>query len=273
MKTSKRILLTAVAAMLVVFSAGCSFSFSTATITEAIMTDSIDQDGIPGETVYSYPANAPMLYTSAKLLNAPDNTQIRIVWAYVTGKQVMDEVILDSGTLSDRYIFSYFEPTELLPEGDYRVDYFIDDNKDPAARVEFTVTAAEYDVPEEDDTTLSITPFIDSTIFSTVHMTSYIDVYAPVDTIEVVPTTGIWYVSAILKNPYPDSVFYFVWYDTEGTVMDIVDVDLEGTSDTYLYSSFTLSGTAPEGQYYIGVFVDDAEEPSALIVFTAMDGV
>ena len=83
-----------------------------------------------------------MLYTSAKLQSAPDHTQIRIVWAYVTGEQVIDEVILDSGTISDRYIYSNLEPTAPLPEGDYRVDYFIDDNKEPAARVEFTVTAA-----------------------------------------------------------------------------------------------------------------------------------
>jgi len=269
MKTLKRIALLFLAAVLVLFSAGCSCNFSTATIAEAIMTDSIDENGMPGETVDFYYADTPMLYTSAKILNAPDNTEIRVVWAYVTGQEVMDEVFFDSGTITDRYIYSYFEPTELLPEGDYRVDYFIGGNKEYAARVEFTVVAAiaetdSYDVP------MNWTPFVDSTIFSSVNMTSGIDEYAaPFDTIYSVLTTDTWYVSAILLGPDSDSIYYFAWYDIYGTVLDVVEVDLTGTTDTYLYSYLPANATSPEGVYAVGIFIDEATEPSAVITFPA----
>ena len=271
MNRSKRFFSAVIAAVLalLLLTAGCSLNFSTATIAEAIMTDSIDENGMPGETVDFYYADTPILYTSAKILNAPDNTEIRVVWAYVDGKQVMDEVTFDSGDLSDRYIYSYFEPTELLPEGNYRVDYFIGGNKEYAARVEFTVVAAiaetdSYDIPA------NWTPFVDSTIFSSVNMTSGIDEHAaPFDTIYSVSTADTWYISAILLGPDSDSVYYFAWYDTEGNVLDVVDVDLTGTTDTYLYSYLPANGASPEGVYAVGIFIDEATEPSAVITFPA----
>jgi len=266
MKTLKRIFLIAVAMMLIAFSFGCSFNFTTATITSAIMTDSIDIDGIPGDEVASFAADAPMLYTSAILQNAPDHTQIRIVWAYVTGKQVMDEVTLDSGTISDRYIYSNFEPSALLPEGDYRVDYFIDDHEIPDATVAFTVTAAEYDDTWNEPSATA------GAVISEAHMTSYMDENGvPVDSIEVVPTTGTWYVSVILSNTQADTILHFVWYNIDGSVIDVGDVDPQGATDVYIYSTLQLSGAAPEGQYYVGVFINDATEPAAAVSFTASD--
>jgi len=143
MKPRKRILLMAVAAALAVFTVGCSFSVSTAKIEDAIMTNSIDENGMPGEEVFSYTPDVPAIYTSAKILNAPDNTQIRIVWTYVTGSQKIDEVTLDSGTIANRYISSHIEPYALLPEGDYQVEFFVNDRSAPDATVKFVVTAGE----------------------------------------------------------------------------------------------------------------------------------
>ena len=143
MKTSKRIMMMTLALALAIFTVGCSFSFSTAKIEDAIMTDSVDEEGKPGNTVTSFPADTAMLYTSAKIRNAPDNTKIRIVWTYVTGDQPIDEITLDSGEISDRYIYSNLAPTAILPEGDYQVEYFIEDRTEPDATVKFSVTAAE----------------------------------------------------------------------------------------------------------------------------------
>ena len=57
-KMRKRILLIAVAALLAIFTVGCSFSVSTAKIQDAIMTNTVDADGKPGEEVVSFPADA-----------------------------------------------------------------------------------------------------------------------------------------------------------------------------------------------------------------------
>jgi len=141
MKSNKRIAIVAIVMALVLLATACSFSVSTANIQDAIMTDSIDAEGKPGATVTSYSPDAPMLYVSAKVMNAPDNTQIKFVWTYVTGNELIDEITVDSGNISDRYVYSNLEPTAQLPEGDYMVQIFIDERKEPDATVNFTVSA------------------------------------------------------------------------------------------------------------------------------------
>lgn len=159
MKRHKRLLLVVVAAILAIITVGCSANVSageiadanitdssdsigTAEIADAIMTDSIDADGMPGNPVTSYSSDASVLYTSAKILNAPNNTQIRIVWIYATSGEQFEEITLDSGDISDRYIYSSFEPSAILPTGDYQVEYYIEDRTTPDATVTFTVGEA-----------------------------------------------------------------------------------------------------------------------------------
>ncbi len=156
MKHQKRIFLLTIVAVLVIFTIGCSSNVSTdeiadstltdssaangtAQIADAIMTDSIDANGMPGNTVTSFSGDASILYTSAKILNAPNNTKIRIVWIYATSGEQFEEITLDSGDISDRYIYSSFEPSALLPAGDYQVAYYIEDRTAPDATVTFTV--------------------------------------------------------------------------------------------------------------------------------------
>ncbi len=67
MKSRRRILVMGLALALAVFAAGCSFSFSTAKIEDAIMTNSVDAEGKPGDAVTSFTPDVAVLYTSAKL--------------------------------------------------------------------------------------------------------------------------------------------------------------------------------------------------------------
>lgn len=254
----KRVLLIAVAALLAVFTVGCSFSVSTAKIEDAIMTNTVDADGKPGEEVVSFPADAAVLYTSAKLMNAPDNTKIRIEWTYVTGNQPIDSIELDSGDISSRYIYSNLEPTQLLPEGDYQVQYFVDDRKEPDATVKFVVVAAENKATATDGAYLEDT-----------HMTTGMDASGmPLDNVTSVASTGTWYVSSILRNATADTKIYYVWYDTDGNKIDQVEFDPQGATDVYIFGSFELSSIAPEGQYRVEVYIDDSMTPAATVDFT-----
>ena len=79
MKSNNLLVIVAIALALALFATACSFSVSTAKIEDAIMTESIDAEGKPGEEVVSFSADAAMLFVSAKLRNAPDNTQIMFV--------------------------------------------------------------------------------------------------------------------------------------------------------------------------------------------------
>ena len=257
MMMRKRMYLIAVAALLAVFTVGCSFSASTAKIEDAIMTTSIDAEGKPGDEVVSFPADASVLYTSAKLMNAPDNTQIRIEWTYVTGNQLIDSIVLDSGNIASRYIYSNLEPTQALPEGDYQVQYFVDSREEADATVKFVVVAAE------NKTTDANLAYLEDT-----HMTSGIDAKGmPIDTVTSVASTGTWYVSSILRNATADTMIYYVWYDTNGNKIDQVEFDPQGATDVYIFGSFELTSVAPEGQYRVEVYIDDASSPAASVDF------
>lgn len=246
-----------VALALAVFATGCSFSFSTAKIEDAIMTNSIDADGKPGEAVASFATDAAILYTSAKIMNAPDNTQIRIVWTYVTGNEAMGEITVDSGDVSDRYIYSNYEPTALLPAGDYQVEYFIDDRKKPDATVKFSVTEAQ----------LKTEPAAGAYL-EDAHMTSNVDANGmPVDSISTVASTGTWYISSILRNTQAYTILHYVWYDTNGNVVDSFDLDPQGATDVYIFGSFVLASVAPSGQYRVEIYIDDASVPAAAVDF------
>ena len=262
MKTAKQILRITMAAALSIFLLGCSFNVTTAKVEDAIMTNSIDENGVPGEEVVSYPADTETLYASAKIRNAPDNTKIRIVWTYVTGNQKMDEITLDSGTISDRYIYSSYAPTALLPEGDYQVEYFVEDRTEPDATTKFVVVAAAEKTSANTD----------GAYIEDAHMTSYMDdMGVPADSISVVPSTGIWYVSAILRNTQADTMIRYIWYDTAGTQIDSYNFDPQGATDVYISGTLELTSVAPDGQYRVEIYIDDASAPAATVTFNVGD--
>lgn len=256
MKNNKRLFLMIVAAALAVFAVGCSFNFSSAKIEDAIMTNSIDDNGMPGDQVVSYTADAPMLYASAKLHNAPDNTKIRVVWSYLTGDQLIDEITLDSGDIADRYIYSSFAPSDLLPEGNYQVAFYVEDREEPDATVMFVVVPA------------TVAAATDGAYLEDTHMTSNIDdTGMPVDSITTVPSTGTWYVSSILRNTQADTILTYVWYDTNGNVVDSFNLDPQGATDVYIFGSFQLASTAPSGQYRVEIYINDASVPAGYADF------
>lgn len=262
MKTAKQILRFTIAAALSIFLLGCSFNVTTAKIEDAIMTNSIDENGVPGDEVVSYPADAATLFASAKVRNAPDNTKIRIVWTYITGNQNMDEITLDSGTISDRYIYSSYEPTALLPEGDYQVEYFVEDRTEPDATTKFVVVAAEGKTATN----------LDGAYIEDAHMTSFMDDNGiPADSITTVPSSGIWYVSAILRNTQADTMIRFIWYDTTGSQIDSYDFDPQGATDSYIFGTLELTSVAPDGQYWVEIYVDNAATPAATVTFSVGD--
>lgn len=263
MKTRRRIILIMLAVLLAVGAFGCSFSVSTAKINDAIMTDSVDTDGKPGNTVTSYSADASVLYSSAILNHAPDNTQVRIVWIYASTGETIDEVIVDSGNISDRYIYSSIEPGGLMPEGDYEVRYFVDEREDPDATVKFKIIPVEQEaVPQS----------VQQAYLEDAHMTSEFDSEGkPVDTIDTVKPIGIWYVSAILRNTQPDTYIRFVWYDTQGNVIDDYNLDPQGQTDIYISGTMELTAVAPEGVYWVELYINENETPAAQVQFTVSD--
>lgn len=253
MKISKRTLCAAIALMFALLSFGCYAGITSAKVEDAYMTEVIDSEGVPGAAVTSFPADAEILYAAAKLLNTPDNTQVHVVWTYVTGDQQVAQVNIDSGTEANRYIYSSLTPSILLPEGDYKVEFFIEDREEADATATFYVTAAQAYLEDA-------------------HMTSYMDAGGvPVDTITEVAPTGTWYVSAILRNATDDTIIRYIWYDTNGAVIDEYTFDPEGESDIYIGGTLTLTQVAPVGTYHVDLYIDGESEPEASVSFTVND--
>ena len=115
-------------------------SFTTAKLKNAHMATAIDNGGKPADNVSSYPVTAPELVAVAELRNAPPKTKVRFVWTYVTGNMPITEYSMDSGESgANIYVFSNLTNDKPWPEGDYKVEMYVEDRKMPDAVVNFTV--------------------------------------------------------------------------------------------------------------------------------------
>lgn len=134
----KKVLLLLSAAALLIAAAACSIAISTANITNATMTSAM-ADGIPADSVTSYPADAPELIATGVLNNAPADTTVTFVW-YYEGAEA-DRVIVDADGASGVYVYSTFVPNPgtVWPAGNYKVEIYIDEREKPDATLEFTI--------------------------------------------------------------------------------------------------------------------------------------
>ncbi len=112
---------------------GASCSVSSANIQNPVMASAIDADGVPLDSVTSYPVGAPV-YAVAELHNAPEDTNITFIW-YAEG-QAVSEVNL-TNTLTDQYVMSNVDG--ISQSGDYSVEIYIDEREEPDAVLSFTV--------------------------------------------------------------------------------------------------------------------------------------
>lgn len=93
----------------------------------------------------------------------------------------------------------------------------------------------------------------------------------PLDSIVTVPSTGTWYVSAVLRNTQPDTIVHYVWYDTSNNVIDEYDLDPQGATDVYINGSMELAATAPSGEYWVEIYMNNSTMPAAQVGFTVSD--
>ena len=114
----------------------CSFSVSTANISDAKMAS--DEEGNNPTKVFS-PNDT--FYCVGELRNAPDDTTLKAVWTAVDVEGAnpntkIDEVSATGG--SGPFVFN-LTPTTSWPPGEYKVDLFLNDEEEPARTLEFRV--------------------------------------------------------------------------------------------------------------------------------------
>ena len=131
----KKALLILIAILILIF-AGCSFSFSTANLTDAAMTTAM-VDGVPVDAVDTYSPDAEELIATCILNNAPDDTIITFVWYYED--DMVDSFTMNSDGLSGVYLYCTYTYDGLWPVGAYDVEMYVDEREEPDVTVAFTV--------------------------------------------------------------------------------------------------------------------------------------
>ena len=130
------LLLPVCAAFLILAMSACSFSASSAKISDAKMAR--DQDGKqPTET---FSPDEPF-YCIVELSNAPNDTEVRAVWIAVKAEGAkpntkIDEARTTSGSGQLQFNLSNQGP---WPTGDYKVDLYLNDAEKPTKTLQFEV--------------------------------------------------------------------------------------------------------------------------------------
>jgi hypothetical protein len=124
------------ATFLVLALSACSFSASSANISSAKMAT--DKDGKNPTKTFS--PDQPF-YCIVELSNAPDDTKVRAVWTAVKAEGAdantkIDEAKATSG--SGQLQFNLSNQSS-WPTGDYKVDLYLNDAKEPTKTLEFQV--------------------------------------------------------------------------------------------------------------------------------------
>jgi hypothetical protein len=124
------------AAFLILALSACSFSASSANISSAKMAT--DKDGKHPTKTFS--PDQPF-YCIAELSNAPNDTKVRAVWTAVKAEGAdantkIDEASATSGSGQLQFTLSN---QGSWPTGDYKVDLYLNDAKEPTKTLEFRV--------------------------------------------------------------------------------------------------------------------------------------
>ena len=128
--------LCACTALASLFLSACSFNASTANISSAKMAT--DKDGKNPTKTFSPDQS---FYCIAELSNAPDDTKVRAVWTAVKAEGAdantkIDEAKATSGSGQLQFNLSNQGP---WPTGDYKVDLYLNDAKEPTKTLTFKV--------------------------------------------------------------------------------------------------------------------------------------
>lgn len=136
--------ITIASLLLVLPLTGCGgeVSFTTASLSEATMCQSVDENMQPVDATNVFTTDTPEIFCSVKLSNAPPDTEIKAEWIYIEGEleDVSNYQIDEWSTTTDgtRYIsVAVTRPYDGWPRGDYKVVLYIDGKEELS--VPFTV--------------------------------------------------------------------------------------------------------------------------------------
>ena len=260
-RAASALFVTVCATLLVLALSACSFSASTANISDAKMAT--DKDGKHPTKVFS-PKDT--FYCLARLNNAPKDTTVRAVWTAVKVEGAkpntkIDEAKAKGGSSQLRFNLTNNDP---WATGKYEVELYLNDAKKPTKTLSFEVRggsdSAKKDEPPAAEGTNTV-------IMSDVKMAADEDGKNPT---KVFSPNDTFYCVGYLENAPKDTKVTAVWLaaDIEGVKPDskIKQISAKGGSGLF---RFNLSPTDswPTGKYEVELYLNEAKKPTKALSF------
>jgi len=235
-KNSFRLLAALTAIMLATLA--CSFSASTAKITDAYLA--FDEEGKQKTTVYS---STDPFYVIVELANAPDDTKTKAVWTGVELENGEKNVELVENEFTSGNKKIYFTASGDWSPGKYKVDIYLNDKLDRT--LEFEVAAVEGAPPASTSSGLISRAYLSSDEAGQQETS----MFGVSDTI---------YANVDLPDAPEDTLIKADWYVVEATGVEPGSfIDQAETSGTGSFTfNLTPSNPWPAGKYRVEIYVN-----------------
>jgi PBP1b-binding outer membrane lipoprotein LpoB len=126
------------------FSAGCSFSISTANITQAVLAKDVKSDTFePVDPTSTFPTDQAVINLVVTVANAPSGTKVKTVWTAVDvgdaapANTKIDEAEVTMDAAGNAHFTLSAPNSGVWPVGKYKVEVYLNDKLDRT--LEYTV--------------------------------------------------------------------------------------------------------------------------------------
>lgn len=260
------------------FITACSGESNTAvSIKNAHMTTNLDSQGKPTDTVTTYSTSAQKLIVSAELKNAKANTLVKYVWTYVTANEEIVTNKVSYAEAGDKNLQNYlaisdFTTLSKWPEGDYKVEMYLNDDKTATAIVAFVVKENSSAVSTQ---STSSTQSSGAYVLNAHMTTDLTSAGGPIDTVtSYKPAAAQLIASAELYSaPKNTNIKFTLTYTTSNILVGTYSLDSGDsyTQSRYIYCYFIQDKVWPTGDYQMDIYLGGQTTPAKTITFTVKE--
>ena len=237
------VVLLAVLVIAVILGGG-SCSVTTARLTEAAMASEVDPDTMePITKTDEFQSDTSVIYATALLKNAPEDTKITATWIYLEDDTEIASVDALSTETNQAVSFSLSRPDNGFPVGQYKVELAIDGKLSETLR--FTVEASAVVLKPQ---------LTEAAMASKINPDTQ---KAETRTDRFQADTAVIYATALLVDAPKNTKITATWTYTDDKT-EIASVDVLST-ETSQYVSFSLSrpdNGFPAGEYQVELVID-----------------
>jgi outer membrane usher protein FimD/PapC len=259
---TKTIALT-VLSLIVIVSAACNFSFSSARITDVTMSKDVSDKMEAVDPTSTFATTDGVVHCLVVLRNAPEKTRVKAVWIAVNAEgqkanEKFGEKEVEGGGNKNAVDFTYTPPPAGFPAGEYKVDIYLNPQpgkeEPPTRSLAFSVKAAPALITSA---TLSATEDGDSLT-------------------EFPAASPVFFCKAVLRGASAGTKVIASWVavEAQATAPNLelrrVPVVLDAGQNKVSYNLKYANGFLP-GRYRVDLYLGDSTTPDKSVPFTVAE--